>query len=423
MLNSRTLLCTVSLLLALSLCLLRYQSGHAATAALNPPQNVGQTRLLQPAPPLPTEESASPVVHPAPERPVPPIVARVIAPTPAKPLVRARMQLAPTWEAPVGPASTWQDKETYLFLGTDRRQGSSDWRTDVVMVVGFDRAAGQAVVFSIPRDLYVNIPGYGMGRINQADFIGERNPQRYGSGPALVSTIISQTLGIEPEHWVRFQMDGFVRIVDAVGGVNIYLDCPFAEPIFNLTTNSWDYFTLPAGDNWLDGDSAYWFVRLRLHSSDIERAQRQRQFLWALRDQMLNTNLIGRFPELWGAFSDSFATDLTLVELIDLTRLGLSFNAENVRAGGLTLADLYDFRTAEGAAVLGIGDPGRVRAVVNGVWAAQPMANSNRQTTTQCEPLPQGLPQLDHVVTVETFAAEGTVPRPGEQEQPTAPGE
>ena len=345
-------------------------------------------------------------------RPYPTIVGRVIAPSPPRPLIVPRNTgtIPPVrWEEPVGPAANWQKTENYLFLGTDQRQGDGNWRTDVIMIVGVDRAAGKAVVFSIPRDLYVNIPNYGMGRINQADYLGERNPDRYGSGPELVSTILSQTLGIATNHWVRFRMDGFVRLVDAIGGVTVQLDCPFAEPIFNLTTNSWDYFTLPAGENWMDGETAYWFVRLRLRSSDIARAERQRQFLWALRDQMLNTNLITRFPELWSAFSESFSTDLSLLELVDLTRVGLSYGAENVRAGGLTLADLRGFTTEQGAAVLGIADPGRVRAIVNGVWEAQPMANTNRRAPEQCPPIPVGASQLNSVLS-GLYSPDATAP-------------
>lgn len=390
-----------------------YQHSWAATPsqpqAMYGDSDHGRTIHAQPTPPVDEDDNALPAARDLSRRPTPNIVARVIAPSPPKPIVTARSAIQAQWESPIGPATNWQGKENYLILGTDRRSGEGSWRTDVVMVMGIDRDAGKAVVFSIPRDLYVNIPDYGMGRINQADFIGERNPDRYGSGPALVSTIISETLGIETNHWVRFQMDGFVRVVDAIGGVNVYLDCPFAEPIFNLTTNSWDYFTLPAGDNWMDGDTAYWFVRLRLRSSDIERAKRQRQFLWALRDQMLNTNLIVRFPELWSAFSDSFATDLTLIEMVNLTRMGLSYGAENVRAGGLTLSDLQGFTTSQGAAVLGIGDPGRVRAVVNGVWEAQPMAASNRQAADRCPPLPQGVPQMDPAIT-GIYAPEATTP-------------
>ena len=330
------------------------------------------------------------------DRPRPTIIPRLLAPPLKK---RAAPIVAPIaapaapelWEEPVGPASNWQYTENYLILGTDRRAGEGGWRTDTIMVVGLDRAQQRAAVFSIPRDLYVEIPNFGYGRINQADFLGERNPDLHGGGPQLVSKIISRTLGIQTNHWVRFQMDGFVRVVDAVGGVTVHLDCPFYEPVFNLTSQSWDFFTLPAGDNQLDGDSAYWFVRLRLRESDIGRSARQRQFLWALRDKMLSANLITRFPELWGAFQDSFATDLGLVQLIELVRFGTSLNADNVRAGGLTLADLRSFQTEQGASVLGIANPGRVRAIVNGVWDAPTMASSYRRDPAACPPLPQAV--------------------------------
>ncbi len=413
MLSRRLLFFAVTFLTCTSFYLLFHTNPTVAANERGPLANPLVNPLAQPTPPVDPALNVLPAARDLASRPYPNIVARVIAPSPRQPIIAAvppAGTIPPVpWADPIGAAAHWQQTDNYLFLGTDRLQGEGSWRTDVIMLVGLDRVQGRAAVFSIPRDLYVNIPGYGMGRINQADFIGERNPERYGSGPQLVSTILSQTLGVETNHWIRFQMDGFVRVVDAIGGVNVYLDCPFAEPIFNLTTNSWDYFTLPAGDNWMDGDTAYWFVRLRLRSSDIARAERQRQFLWALRDQMLNTNLITRFPELWGAFSDSFSTDLSLLELIDLTRVGLSYGTENVRSGGLTLADLRGFTTEQGAAVLGIADPGRVRAVVNGVWEAQPMAATNRRAPEQCAPIPRGVPQINSATT-GTFAPEGNVP-------------
>lgn len=358
----------------------------------------------QPTPPIkPSEPDAQ-----QPERPYPTIIARLLAPPipknmpAAAPVAVAPAPATPVWEEPVGPASNWQNTDNYLILGTDRRAGAGDWRTDTIIVVGLDRAQKRATVFSIPRDLYIEIPNYGYGRINQADFLGERNRDLQGGGPQLVSQIISKTLGIQTNHWVRFQMDGFVRVVDAVGGVNVHLDCPFYEPIFNLTTQSWDYFTLPAGDNLLDGDSSYWFVRLRLRESDIGRSARQRQFLWALRDKMLSANLITRFPELWSAFQDSFATDLSLIQLVELVSFGLSLNADNVRSSGLTLADLQNYRTEQGAAVLRIVNPGRVRAIVNGAWDAPAMASSYRKDPTTCAPLPAGTPIVNAAPTVST---------------------
>jgi polyisoprenyl-teichoic acid--peptidoglycan teichoic acid transferase len=205
---------------------------------------------------------------------------------------------------------------------------------------------------------------------------------------------LAETLGISTKHWIRFEMTGFQSVVDAIGGVTIFLDCPFYEPIFNLTTGSWEYFTLPAGEVYLDGEAAYWFVRLRLRESDIGRARRQRQFLWAVRDQMLQTNLLVRLPELWTAFRTSFSTDLNLLQLIEFARLGIALDPSNVRASGLTLKELQSHTTAQGASVLVVGDPAKVRAVVEGIWDAVPLADTNRQDVEKCSGLPVGAPNI-----------------------------
>ncbi|MCE7982570.1 MAG: LytR family transcriptional regulator [Caldilinea sp. CFX5] len=387
---------------ALLLCALLVAQLPTNSTASSPQLQTPQVVPPQPTPPA----NGQALPHRSPndtKRPYPVIIPRLLAPPLTKHTVVAA-PATPVWEEPVGPADKWVNTDNYLILGTDRRAGTRDWRTDTIMIVGLDRERGRAAVFSIPRDLYLEIPNYGYGRINQADFLGERNPSLYGGGPQLVSQIISKTFGIQINHWVRFQMDGFIRVVDAVGGVTVHLDCPFYEPIFNLTSQSWEFFTLPAGDNQLDGESAYWFVRLRLRESDIGRSARQRQFLWALRDKMLSAKLITRFPELWGAFQDSFSTDLSLVQLVELTSFGLSLNADNVHAGGLTLAELQNYRTEQGAAVLQITNPGRIRAVVNGVWEGQSMAGSYRKDPAKCPPIPQGAPIVDTVTGVTTTA-------------------
>jgi LCP family protein required for cell wall assembly len=274
-------------------------------------------------------------------------------------------------------------------LGTDQRPGWNDWRTDTIIVVGLDRTLNRAAVFSIPRDLYVQIPGHGWDRINQVDYLGERRSGP-GGGPALVSQVLSRTLGISTHHWMRLRMDGFVSIVDAVGGVPVHLDCPFYESIFNLNTQAWDYFTLPAGDLKLDGQTAYWFVRLRYLGTDIDRGRRQRQFLRGLRNQVLNADLLLRLPALWKAFQNSFSTDLGLLDIANLVSYGAALEPQNVRATGLTLADLQNFTTAQGAAVLRIANPQQARTVVNGVWNAPAMVDTNRQDATRCLPLPPG---------------------------------
>jgi len=338
-------------------------------------------------------------------------IAKMATPTPPIPPLAPHFPKSPGQSAtqpaaappPAGPAFDWSKTDNYLVLGTDQRPTWTSWRTDTIIVVGLDRALNRAAVFSIPRDLYVQIPGHGWDRINQADYLGERFAGT-GGGPALISKILNTTLGISTQHWVRLRMDGFVSIVDAIGGVPVHLDCPFYEPIFNLTTQAWDYFTLPAGDMTLDGQTAYWFVRLRYRETDIGRGRRQRQFLWGLRNQVLSANLLTRFPALWSAFQNSFSTDLGLLDIINLVSYGAGLAPQNIRASGLTLADLQNFTTDQGAAVLRIGNPERVRAIASGVWSAPAMVDTNRQDATKCLPLPPGA-KVDNTIVGPPTAA------------------
>jgi LCP family protein required for cell wall assembly len=340
-------------------------------------------------------------------------------------LVAPAAEFVPTpLPAPIGPAFNWSQTENYLLLGTDHRPGWTSWRTDVVMVVGVDRANSRVAVFSIPRDTYVQIPGYGWGRINQVDFIGEKASPN-GGGAALMSQVLASTLGITTNHWVRVRMDGFIDVVNAIGGVTVHLDCPFYEPVFNLTTNAWDYFALPAGDVWLDGDTAYWFVRLRYRESDIGRNQRQREFLWGLRDQMKRTNLLANFLPLYSAFQSMVTTDLNPLEIVDLLNWGIQLDPAAVRASGLTLYDLQSYTTAEGASVLRIADPRHVRNVVEGIWDAPAMVDSYRKDTTKCPALPPGvtyatdITELDAAVLNVDVAALPTPPESiAQPEQP-----
>jgi len=344
-------------------------------------------------------------------------------------LVAPAAEFVPTpLPAPVGPAFNWSQTENYLLLGTDHRPGWTSWRTDVIMIVGVDRANSRVAVFSIPRDTYVQIPGYGWGRVNQIDYIGEKaNPN--GGGPALMSQVLADTLGITTKHWVRVRMDGFIDVVNAIGGVTVHLDCPFYEPVFNLTTNAWDYFALPPGDVWLDGDTAYWFVRLRYRESDIGRNQRQREFLWGLREQIKRTNLLANFLPLYSAFQSMVTTDLNTLEIVDLLNWGIQLDPSAVRASGLTLYDLQPYTTPEGASVLRIADPAHVRSVVEGVWQAPAMVDSYRKDATQCQPLPPGvtyatdISELDKSVLnndVEALPPPPTTEAPAQPEAPAA---
>ena len=275
----------------------------------------------------PAEATEAPTAVPteaAPEpSPVPPTATPAPTETPA-PTDTPAPTATPAPTVVVKPKSI-KDTENFLVLGMDQRPGERGWRTDTIIVVAIDYEAKQVGLLSIPRDLWVNIPGYGMGRINQVDVQGEI--QKYpGGGPALVQQVIQDELGIPTKNWVRLRLEALPELVDALGGVTVTLTCPLHE----LTpdpkapdSGRYAHFDLPAGKVEMDGATAAKFARYRYASNDFSRAARQQQLIWAIREKAMETDIFPKIPELWKALSKTFKTDLTLLDVIRLARFGI----------------------------------------------------------------------------------------------------
>jgi LCP family protein required for cell wall assembly len=299
--------------------------------------------------------------------------------------------------------------ENLLVMGVDHRTGDPDpaWRTDTIMVVAIDRKTSEIGVVNIPRDLWVNIPGYGMGRINQADYWGES--KKYpGGGPALLRRVITETLGIPTEHYVRIQMDGLVRLVDALGGVTVTLDCPLYErtPDDKSPTGVKDW-SLPAGQVRLNGEDAKKFATYRYITSDFGRTRRQQQLIWAIRARALQLDVIPRIPELWKALADTFTTDLGLLDVIKLARLGATLQPD--KAHGLVLGTdvIEPYITGGGAYVLLIKDKAKLKERLGKLFDGPPLAEMGKSKPGECPPPPAGAPTLTPTPTLEVTPTPG----------------
>lgn len=213
-----------------------------------------------------------------------------------------------------------------LVLGSDRRPDTPNWRTDVMMIVALDEAGGRAGVISIPRDIYIDvIPGHQANKINVIDYLGEKDTPG-GGGPALMASIIEEKMGIHIDHWVRFDFAGFVKLVDALGGVEVDIDCAY-----------YDYFQIEdvvlnvkPGVQRLSGDEALVYVRSRTHGGDLDRARRQQRFIWAIRNQVLNESILTKLPALYNAVSDSVQTDMGVVSALKVVRFAIGLDREEI---------------------------------------------------------------------------------------------
>ena len=180
----------------------------------------------------------------------------------------------------------------WLITGSDSRQGLtrkqerqlatgklsaiSGQRSDTIMILHIPSNGGRPVLLSIPRDSYVNIPGYGMSKINAAYDLG---------GPKLLAETVQNATGLYINHYMGIGFGGFVRVVDDVGGVRMCLPGPMVDPKAGLN--------LKAGCQTLDGAQALGYVRTRNFAiSDLQREQDQRLFLKALLSKMTSTGTL-----------------------------------------------------------------------------------------------------------------------------------
>jgi LCP family protein required for cell wall assembly len=262
-----------------------------------------------------------------------------------------------------------KERVNILLLGIDKRaneKGPS--RTDTMIVVTIDPRSKTAAMLSIPRDLWVPIPGYSENRINTAHFLGERDKYP-GGGPALAKKTVQYTLGVPIHYYIRVNFEGFEKIVDAIGGITIDVKEPIHDDKYPDENYGYMTVDIPAGIQHMDGKTALQYARVRHGSSDFTRAKRQQQVLKAIRDKVLSLNIpLTKIPEILRIVGDSVQTDLTLSEMYALAKLGREIPAENIKNAVIDETMTTPQVTPDGAHVL-IPDRARVRALVDELFS------------------------------------------------------
>jgi LCP family protein required for cell wall assembly len=197
---------------------------------------------------------------------------------------------------------------------------SFDGLSDVMLLLKFDPESKKIVMLSVPRDTRTEIEGYGVKKINAANVDG---------GPALTAKTVSNLLGgVGIDRYVRINVLGVGKLIDALGGVTVYVpkDMKYQDDSQHL------YINLKAGKQHLGGTKALQLLRYRHDElGDIGRIQRQQMVLRALIEQTLNPTTLTQLPQILNVVKDNIDTNLTVEELVALVGFSSRTNRSNMQ--------------------------------------------------------------------------------------------
>lgn len=201
-----------------------------------------------------------------------------------------------------------------IVLGVDAR-GNEGWvaRTDSILLVGVRPSQFRVSLLSIPRDLFIDVPGYGLQRINTINALAES--KLTGSGPQLVKDSIQMSFGVTVDRYIRLDFQAFEALIDAVGGIDIYVEKVIEDYAFPTDDGGTTNIRFESGWQKMDGKRALIYARTRHSDDDYARASRQQKVVGAFVAKLTN-------PMVWPAVLDVMRqyldSDLTLLDWLQI---------------------------------------------------------------------------------------------------------
>lgn len=308
----------------------------------------------------------------------------VLPPTPQVNL--PEVQLPPVWDG--------ASRINILFIGLDYRDweaGSGAPRSDTMIVFTLDPITRTAGMLSIPRDMWVNIPGYGYGRINMAYSIGEGN-RLPGGGPALAMKTVEQFLGVPIQYYGQIDFRAFEEAIDALGG--LYICIPEKIKVDPIGPKPKE--TIKAGCQTLPGYLVLAYARDRksTEGGDIDRAKRQQLVIMALRDQLLSpqnfTKTLAAAPKVYREASAGLRTNLSFDDMLRLGMLLREVPVESIKKAVIDYSMVTTHTVTLGGEPAAVFKPipDKIRLLrdeIFGSGALSPIAQGTPQALVQAE--------------------------------------
>jgi polyisoprenyl-teichoic acid--peptidoglycan teichoic acid transferase len=241
--------------------------------------------------------------------------------------------------SPVGLLPQPEGQVNILLLGSDQRPDTGGFRTDTILLATINPISGTVNLTSFPRDLYVYIPGWTAQRINTA--FG------YGGFESLVTTM-EYNFGVRPTHYVLINFWSFKEVIDSLGGIDVNA----ATALTDHRSGYGDY-TVWAGVNHMDGETALWYVRSRYTSNDIDRGRRQQEVLVAIFQKLMSLEAVKRAPELYNIYINNVTTNLRFEDVAPLLPLATQLlDTTRIQRYGIGYEQIVPWVNSSGAQVL-----------------------------------------------------------------------
>lgn len=292
-------------------------------------------------------------------------------------------------------------RKNILVMGLDRRprEGNAPTRTDTMFVMTIDPSTKTTRGLAMPRDLYVDIPTKSGGsfkeRINTAYVYGETSNYP-GGGPALAKETVSRLLDIKIDNYVIIDFEGFKKLIDAIGGIDVDVGTAVNDPFYSETELLGDYYPciFNVGTHHMNGSDALCYARTRRNSNDFDRIQRQQRIIFAALDKANSLKLLGEptnMVNLWKNYKNTVQTDISDLQIPGFAKLASGVDPNSLAFLSLA-AVTTPFTTSEGAAVL-IPSQAGIDELVRAFMADQHLVQEHATIEVQNGTDKQGLAQ------------------------------
>jgi LCP family protein required for cell wall assembly len=310
-----------------------------------------------------------------------------LAGTAAPTISAPQVELPPPWDG--------ASRVNILVMGYDYGDWSADrkcpCRTDTMIVFTIDPLSHTAGMLSIPRDMWVDIPGFDTyNKINTANFLGDLY-KLPGGGPELAKKTVENFLGIPIQYYVLLDFTTFEKMIDTIGGICLVI--PEEITIDPLGPHNTE--TLPAGPDCFNGPETLAYARVRhTANDDMDRAARQQQVIMSIRDKLLSPgnflNLVAQAPTLYNELSGGFNTNLSLNDALRLAVFAKDISLDQIQKG------VIDYTMCQPGQVTVNGEvqdilkpfPDKIRALVDQIFSSgsmKPMATGDPTQLMQQE--------------------------------------